>query len=194
MKHKEIKSRSVKAKGFTFLEVIVAVFIFALMMVAATAIFAKAMKAYSNTKVIQRDMESAQYAMNLMAKTIRTSSVIVPSPPPTTVTRLVIYDYSQGKCIEFKFETNKLVTRSIATSGTNKSNCDSLISGSGSANDLVGTYTTGRFSVIPSEIGTVGRVTISMEVCPATGCSGIERDKAIIQSTVSLRDYIVSGL
>lgn len=171
--------------GFTFLEVIIAVAIFAIIMVAVSGIFGKSFKSYRGTQAIQKDMENAQFALNLMAKTVRTSKIIVPSVT-NTVLAIRIYDYSQlsNKCIEYKFENNKL-----KSGASNIADADEMLCTSTTSivlSDMTTETITGSFSVVPSSPTVIGRVTISAEVCPPGGCSGAEKDRARVQTTVSL--------
>lgn len=108
-------------KGFTLVEMMVSVFIFLLMMVAIVQIFAQQINAYRHAKEIQSDMENAQFAMNYIAKTLRTASVLGHgSDDFTDVVQfedndfhaekvegesLVLYDFSQEECIKLTFKT-----------------------------------------------------------------------------------------
>lgn len=183
------------------MEIIIAMFIFTIMMTATTAFFGKSMFGYRSARAIQKDLESAQFAMNLIAKSLRTSTVFVPASGLNAGVK--IYDYSQNKCIEYKFDSGALQVATFNTGydvepvnvETNKTDCQTRTL-SGFSPMTIGTVT-GSFYIIPSSdspIKTVGRVTMSMKVCPESGCSGNPKDEAKIQSTVSLRDYKETGL
>jgi len=154
------------------LEVMVAVFIFSLIMIAASYIFVKAFQGYRNARAIQKDLENAQYTMNLMAKTIRTSSIISSG---TDYVR--IFDYSQtagNGCIEYRFNNSENKIKAGSTHTTDKASCTG--STSITLSDLSNVYVDKAvFSVVKSESGKVGKVTISMKVCPPSGCSGSEK-------------------
>lgn len=187
-----MKKISKKNKGFSLVEIIVAMFIFVIMMTATVAFFGKSMFSYRSARAIQKDLESAQFAMNLVAKSLRTSTVFGSG----ITTDVKIFDYSQGKCIEYKFESSALKYSWGVPAGANdeekKINCPTT-SMSAPQSITAGTVT-GLFNVVPTSSGVVGKVTISMKVCPETGCSGNPKDEAKIQSTVSLRDYKEAGL
>lgn len=176
------------------MEVIVAMFIFAIMMMATTAFFGKSMFSYRSARAIQKDLESAQFAMNLMAKSLRTSTVF----DSGKILYVKIFNYSQNKCIDYKFESNalKIGTRSYASDNVedNKTDCQNFTFQPSDFNSMITSTVTGFFNSIPSVPNAVGRVTISMKVCPESGCSGNPKDEAKIQSTVSLRDYKEAGL
>ena len=173
---------NVQKKGFTLIEVIVAVFIFALVASAASGIFVKMIQSYRYAKIVQRDLESAQYAMNLMAKTLRTSSIVNSTPNLVRV-----YDYSQQKCIEYEFNGSNLLYSSAGDGGAtiDETTCatDSLTA---SPNLIEGSISSGTFDAIASSdlpgSEAMGKVTISMTVKSGN------RDTNI-QSSVSLRDY-----
>lgn len=178
-----------RKKGFTFVEVIVATSIFVVIMMAVTTVFSSALKSYKSGKAIQKDLEGAQQAMNIIAKTLRTSSVESScSPVPCTLNSFNIYDYSQDKCLVYQFDSSSNTLKSgSASPGTSgvKSTC--VFSGITLSDMTTGTVT-GNFYVTPSSETLAGKVTIAAKVCPATGCTGNPRDEAKIQSTVSLRN------
>lgn len=167
-----------------------AITIFVIVMVAVVAVFAKSFQAYRDASAIQKDMERAQYAMNLMMKSIRGSD-IVDYDDISNNPYIRIYDYSRNsnKCIDYKYE---LASREIISGfiDVERSNCTPTSS-------IINTYTlvddveSMSFYVVPTDLigppPVIGRVTISMEICESAGCSGLVRDRVRIQSTVSLR-------
>lgn len=190
-----------RKKGFSILEVIVATFIFVMIMVATAVFFGKSMFSYRSAKVLQKDLETAQFSMNLLSKSLRTSSVL----DYTASSRVKIFDYSQNKCIEYKYESNALKVATFNTGYNiapiiqedNKNNCNLHIFQASDFSAMTSGIVSVFFNIIPSSDSspkTVGRVTISMKVCPSSGCSGTPGDEAKIQSTVSLRDYMEAGL
>jgi len=199
-------------QGFSLVELMVAIFVFSVIMTAVVGVFARTASSFKRAKDIQKNLEDAQYAMNLMAKTIRTSSIVkcdedICVSTGETYASIRIMDYSQDKCIGYQVAANKLqssissVTHDaddIANGVTTvaKDWCSELVSADFSAfSDMASGYiASGNFYVIPSASGTAGRVTISMEVCAASDCAETEKDKARIQTTVSLRNYKEAGL
>lgn len=172
METKKIKNK----KGFTLLEVVIAMFVFVLVMMASTATFARAFRAYGDAKDIQENMENAQYAMNLMAKTFRTSSVM-----DSGSNYVEVYDYSQEKCFNYSFSGTELVR--AEGSGSDPDNCST----SGSAIMTSGDVT-GVFDVEESEEDvSVGKITVSMTITKGS-------NTVHLQTTTSLRDYSVSGI
>jgi Tfp pilus assembly protein PilV len=179
-------------KGHTFIEMIIAMFISVLIMVAVSAVFSRFLLSYRSAKGIQRDLEGAQYSMDLLAKNLRTSSVV-----SSGTNEIKFYNYSGPSCIDYKVIQNKLQMASATDNSNDQTDkkvwCRDLPLSNFS--DINGpTVNNLNFSVTLTSLGstnTIGRVTISMEICSNASCSGSQNDKARIQTTVSLRDYSV---
>ena len=193
-------------QGFSLVELMVAIFVFSVIMTAVVGVFARTASSFKRAKDIQKNLEDAQYAMNLMAKTIRTSSIVkcdedICVSSGETYASIRIMDYSQDKCIGYKIDSaskklqssisNDIYTTEPARIKNAIDWCNDLGAGDFSAfSDMASGYiASGNFYVIPSASGTAGRVTISMEICATADCAGTEKDKARIQTTVSLRNY-----
>ena len=197
-----------KRKGFSFLEVMISLFIFALMMTTISMIFASLFKNYKRARTVQINLENAQFTMNSMAKALRTSSIIDPTSPGT-VSSIRFFNYSDGTCVSYRLQGNSLQAAidtypgTDQTSGAKKTWCSSEANLSNYSNLTSSFVNDVRFGVIPSSEGTggeaesyysvVGKVTILIEVCESFGCPE-SQDKAKIQTTVSLRDYNTVGL
>lgn len=139
------KIKSEKLKGFTLLEVVVATFIFVLIMVTIIQIFGSGFSGYRKAKAVQKDLESAQQNMNMMAKVFRTSQVVWSSDwigscglvsydvgtPAADSDAIRIFDYSQYKCYRYEFTNSKtgalnqmLVSSKTIMPTENKTACD----------------------------------------------------------------------
>lgn len=169
-------------KGFSLVEMILAVFIFTIAMTAITGVFGNFFKNFQKTKLVQRNVESANFAMNQMAKTIRTSKVIFPLPSSFPMPYAVLFDYSQGdgrdgsgKCIKYSFTGSSI---QVASSGVlaDSSSCIPA-SGFGSLSDMVQGVLVGSFDYD----STNNRMTIMLNVGNATSSSRL-------QTTVLLRN------
>lgn len=181
-------------KAFSLVEIMVSLFIFTLGMVMIAGIFGGFFKSYRFAKDSQRAVEQVDYAMNLMAKTIRTSAIaddVVNRRP--SIDRFMLYDFSQGvagisegACIIYFIDENKIKysfinNASVAT----KADCNPATDFSAApfialteAQSL-----NGKFDVTPSTAGRVGKVTIFVKI-------KVGRSTEIpIQTSVSLRDY-----
>jgi prepilin-type N-terminal cleavage/methylation domain-containing protein len=91
-----------KSAGFTLIEVMVALFVFLIIMLAMSQTFTQTFAGYRNVKAVQRDVENAQFALNLMAKELRTSTWSAP--------RLQRWCFmiSQSICFEYEIAANQL--------------------------------------------------------------------------------------
>jgi len=181
--------------GFSLLEMIVAMFVFSVAMVAATSIFGKFIVFQKKAKVIQQNVEDARFVMELMAKTLRTSSIISCNGDTACSENsksVEFYNYSQGQCMRYDFdsvnENIKLITANV-----DKNECDfAALNGTGTAmvNNFIGDLTFSVFQTV-ADPPRAGKVTMLAEVCSTKGCSGSSNEKTILQTSVSLRDYSV---
>lgn len=192
-----------KKKGFSLLELIIAIFIFTLIMTTAVGVFSNIIKGYRKAKVTQRDLEDAQTAMNVLAKSLRTSVAVSCDGADCTQAphqRVRIYDFSQTKCIEYSVDTamRKATQKSTlyvfpppADPQPSDSDLEMWCKGIASfsdTNDLVTDVNKGSLYVVPSTATQAGRMTMSLEICPNATCNLVgATDAAIIQTTVSLR-------
>ena len=177
-------------RGFTLMEMTVSLFIFTLMMASVAQVFATAFSGYRNTRAIQRDIENAQYAVNVMGKELRTSSVVSPATGSLVErTSITFFDHSQSKCFQYQIFSNTLRVTSVAIAQTSPpTDC---LTATYPAFDTISTgVVTGKFQVTPSSSSSprvVGKVTISLDISEGSN------HHARIQTTVSLRDFGVIG-
>lgn len=168
-------------RGFTLTEILVSMFVFTIMMISVSQISSTAFFGYRNTRAIQRDIENAQFSMNVMAKELRTSSVVSAAGNRTSVK---FYDYSQEKCFEYRINSNRLEVDSFDN--------DTLAACQARTFNTFLPVSTGvivgSFQVTPSASGTVGKVTMFLDISEGPS------HHARIQTTVSLRDFAVSGI
>jgi len=170
-----------KYQGFTLIETVVSMFIFVLMIAATAQIFTQSFSGYRYEKSVQNDLESAQFAINTMAKELRTSSIASASS-----SSVKFIDYSQSTCFDYEITGTTLTVASQG--GAEKvSDCGSYGSPTVVARGIVG----GAFAVTESRSSgpqRIGRVTLSLQI--GTGAT----HQANIQTSVSLRDYGNAGL
>jgi type II secretory pathway pseudopilin PulG len=167
------------------MEMLVAMFVFSVVMFASTSAFSKFILFQKNSKAIQQNIEDARFTMELMAKTLRTSSIMA-----STATSISVYDYSQEKCITYRLNGPKIEKGSVspATPG-DKDTCNfGTITFLPMINNVINRLSLSVFQTTPGPPPRAGKATILMEICANIGCAG-GNDRAIIQTTVSLRDY-----
>lgn len=187
-------------KGFSLIEVVVSMSIFVLVMISFSLIFSGILRAYYKGRNINENVENAQFAMSLIGKTARTSTLKSATPSV-----LVIYDYSQGTtntglCIRYSFigtAPNRSLNRTQAI-GANEASCDTS-SFAGVGVPMTSGDVAGSFSAVPSvgnattgESTTVGKVTIRLTITTGSGSNMTEPTN--LQTTVSLRDYGISNI
>lgn len=167
------------SRAFSLPEVIVTMFIFVIMMLVVTSVFATMIKARKQARDMQKRMENIRYAVELMAKNIRMSSV-----DSAGDNEIYIYNHSQGKCMHFQFvpgSPGKLFLREALGARETLLDCSS---GTVIYSDLteLALEDISNVQFVYTQLGSssLGRVTISMAM---TG----EQESA--QTTVALRDY-----
>src|SRR3989344_9059776 len=175
-------------RGFSLIEVMVSLVIFSIIMLAITQTFTRSFASYRNAKNIQNDVANAQFALNLLSKELRTSSITSPASN-VLVSSVQFYDYSQGMCFAYWINAGALQVMKISV--PNFDACDTLVGPYLYKTITTGTVT-GGFIITPSDFTsgskTVGKVTISLQISEGTN------HPVRIQTTVSLRDYGYVGL
>ena len=188
-----------RLRGFTLVEIMMSLFIFLMIMTAASNIFVEAFQGYRNTRAVQRDLENAQFLLTSLAKELRTSSIVSPGTIGD-VQSVKFYDHSQKLCTEYRLNSGsgevQKASVAIATPIPPTRPTDICAATPLGSFLTVSTGTvSGHFVVTPSrgepESPTpkrLGQVTITLQV--NEGATHFAR----IQSTVSLRDYGHIGL
>lgn len=184
--------------GFTLIEMIIAIGIFSVIMLAVGAAFASGAFSYRGSKELQKNVESAQYAMNTMAKHLRTSTIVSPDMPDDDVSAIVFYDYSSDRCFEYRVGGDRLQARRVSASDPSDAeqsvdDCRASGASGGEWADMTSGEVEGSFRVTPSDDGEsggdqrIGRVTIQLTVRNEGSTS--DHFETFVQTTVSLRDY-----
>lgn len=197
MENKKLKLKSQSSivncqmfqRGFTLIELLIAMLIFSLVIVIIAGVFSSFLKNYAETKKVQKNVENAEYVMNLMAKTIRTSEVTT-TPAGIFPNSFMVFDYSQAKCIDYKFDSSAKKIQMRTSDGTMAESSLADCSGANFSvfSDLTSDYiVAANVDATASDPGgtppTYGKVTISLEV-QAIG----QTSKSFpIQMSVSLR-------
>lgn len=186
-----------KQKGLSLIEIVMSMAAFTIILTGTIQIVAQSSKNFRAMKVLQANLETAQFALNTMAKELRTSSV-VSSAPGVTASSIVFFDYSQSRCLQYRMdESTGLVERRAHAFGStdpdaNRTSCagytftesyETLLTGlSAQAMNVVASR-----NLADASGPMVGRVTVSLTV----GTAGAA---ATVQTTVSLRDFNYIGI
>ncbi len=194
---------SAKKKGFTLVELLVATFIFLVIMTAVVAVFARQSVNFKYLQLQQRNVENAQFAINFIAKTLRTSTFpsVIDYPTLQSAKRIYLYDNSQKKCIRFFFD-DSAAQLEVTTVDRSPSDVESCAKNghyaSGETYSLTTGYVLGSFDIVSTERDPddnpsngnqfrMGLATIRMEIQ--------DQNRTIrpvtIQTSASLRDYPV---
>jgi prepilin-type N-terminal cleavage/methylation domain-containing protein len=194
-----IKRNNETKKGYTFLEVMISVAIFLIMTAAISKSFVSGFSTYRDSRMIQKDLETAQFAMNTLAKSLRTSSVVRTTTAAGSGWRgIKFYDYSQQRCFSYVFDTTEFSLKAgLADLPANTADPWAWCFGvaiSATTQVTTGHVESGSFYVTKSVPTTgskvVGRVVIGF-VLKDKSTSLL---KSQIQTSVSLRDYNYVGL
>lgn len=123
-----------KKKGFSLIETLVAILIFTLAIGMIASTFEGFLKTYLTEKRQKNMTENAQFALNLMEKTIRTSVVSTSSGSinldfaGADLKKIKLFDNSQNKCVIYRYNNtapNKKIDMATFISSTDGiSGCD----------------------------------------------------------------------
>lgn len=172
-------------KGFTLIELVVAIFIFSIILVGVLTISVSVLNSYQKAKAIKTVKENAEFALSSIAKDVRMG-------------KIESADTGAGKSDTFEITRNRNQTKvcyrktantlDICDSGC-ASNCKSLVdlSGTGMSFDSTSGFRNQQTEPIPNP--TVrGWVEINLNIVADTG-KEMEADQINVQTTVSSRDY-----
>ncbi len=189
---KQLTNLSNQYRGFSLIEVLVSIAIFAIIMTATVNIFGHTVQNYHYERASQEALEDAQFAMNRIAKSLRTSSV---QHIGTNGQSIIIYDYSRsgGACVRYAI-TGNAITEEVKLLDYNTDdilNCNNSAFVGVAPIVLTAHNVYGTFVAVPSDYNRkrAGRVSMVFVVKDDNNGTPVS-----LQTTVSLRDYDVSGL
>ena len=170
-----------KMKGFSLVELMAAMFIFVVIILATVSAFASTFSARKNARDVQKNLEEARTIMETMAKSIRMSQNAHPNDSKTIVL------FTQGSCLTYSFTGDK-ITKSV-TYPPDSSEGDSdhpKCELKATSIEMTPIKVEGGFIVDKTDATAlppkIGRVTIRMKV--GSGASAPN-----LQTTVAARDY-----
>lgn len=187
-----------KQKGLSLIEIVMSMAAFTIILTGMIQIIAQSSKNFHAMKLLQANLETAQFALNTVAKELRTSSV-VSSAVGAGVSSIVFFDYSQSRCVQYRMDesTGLVERRSHAFGSTDPDANRTSCAGHGFAGEGYETLLTGLSAQAMNVVASrnladasgpmVGRVTVSLTV----GTAGAA---ATVQTTVSLRDFNYIGI
>ena len=170
-------------KGYTLIEVVAAMFIFSILMMASSQVFAKTFQSYREIRAVQKDTENAQFVLASFVKELRTSSIVAPAAAGMS-SSVQFFEHSQGICFKYRVNAGALELASVAATDTADCRGKSPASFVAVSTGLV----SGSFQIIPSTLAPllIGKITVSLDIAEGT-------HHVKLQTSASLRDYGTSG-
>jgi type II secretory pathway pseudopilin PulG len=107
-----MKLRRKNKKGFSLMELMVAIFVSMIIIVAVVGTFAGVVKTRNIIRTSQQNLENVRGIMDLMAKTLRMSTQVVvgSGTPPTSI---FFYNFSTNRCMSFRQHSSQIEVASI---------------------------------------------------------------------------------
>jgi prepilin-type N-terminal cleavage/methylation domain-containing protein len=177
--NRALKKSAPCPKGFSLLEMIIAIFIFSVIILTSVSIFAKIFSVRGKTRSIQMNMESGRVALENIAKNMRMSSGLKVNGSDQDI---YMYNNSQSQCVEYKFSGSALQAAQANPSDPDNPDC------------APGAVAYTFYPIVTGMAGVTGRFLIT-----STDISGKVIGKASvilminggnnIQTSVSFRDY-----
>jgi prepilin-type N-terminal cleavage/methylation domain-containing protein len=179
-------------KGFTLVELIIAIFIMSVVMIGVMTVAVSILNAYQKEKAMKTVKESVDFAISSIAKDVRMGKIESTSSPTTLTDKIEITrNQTLSKvCYQRNQQTLDICEKACAScvTGDYKSLAD--LSGTGMIFDenTSGFYYQQTTSVSPF---VRGWVEINLNIIPTGGISNIDMhtDAINIQTTISSRDY-----
>ncbi len=210
--------KKINSSGFTLIEVVVAMAIFTLIIGGVVMFSVNAIKASTKSQAMQEAVDNARYAIDDLAKKIRTSSNVSSDGKSLffidnlTVTKycyqFVDDDSGNGKMTVKSFQlkiggVNDLITNgdeyNAVTDCSSTNYANTSIGGSGPATNLIGSEKTsisGGFDVLKTDVSSDdphrGFVRINVDIYYKKGLTSddpTDSAEAHIQTGVSILDY-----
>ncbi|HHE45769.1 MAG TPA: prepilin-type N-terminal cleavage/methylation domain-containing protein [Candidatus Moranbacteria bacterium] len=100
--------------GFSLIEMLVATAVFLIVVTASVASFVSVIKTQRTTREIQKKIEGAGTAVEIMSKIIRMGSSV---KSYNSGKEIRLYNDSQDKCVSYKFQNNNLEVSELSGSG-----------------------------------------------------------------------------
>ncbi|OGI25256.1 MAG: hypothetical protein A3J76_05430 [Candidatus Moranbacteria bacterium RBG_13_45_13] len=188
-------------RGFTLIELMVAIFIASIILVAMVAVFVSMTNAHVKSRAIKTVAENAQFALNSIAKDVRMGKIETTYSDGTKQSRIIVARNTGVKvCYEIGADYLGLdETAGDCTVAGNLKKLVNLATGTG----MVFNLTNSGFYSCPSSLdiaalacpsgGTSGKrrgwFEANLEILPQTAGTEMETEPIRIQTIVSSRDY-----
>jgi len=164
------RSQKLKEKGFTLLEIIISTALLAIIMGGIVSFGIDTLNSQSRSRSVQSALENAHFAIEVMNKRLRTSSVDAEN---SSESKVCFKDNVDDKDYCYQFDNNKLQVNGVDLVGS----------------DSVAVDGSFEFSKSDVDLGDRGFVRISLEISYEGNGSSNKKEAINLQSMVSLRDY-----
>ena len=172
-------------RGFSILEVMIAMFIFVVVITAAVSVFARITLNRQRGREIQKNMEAARVALDSIAKNMRMSTAIDGRDglaggiaPSQKYKDIIMLNNSQGVCIEYRFRTDGENSYLETGQAFPNSQGDCRFGDVSNFGKIIEGDVSGFFSVVKTSSSVIGKANIALTV-----------DDVNLETSVSFRDY-----
>ncbi len=97
-----------KLKGFSLIEMIIAIAVFSIIVLATVSAFASVVKVRKNSRQAQNNLEMARSTVDSMVKIMRMSSLLKTPDGNLESNQIFMYNNSQKKCVSYRFSGTDL--------------------------------------------------------------------------------------
>ena len=187
----EKKEKLFGKRGFSLIELIVAMSIFAMVMIAMIAVSVSGFRSYIKSKAMKNVSEDVGFAVNSMIKDIRMGRVESDNSPSVVRDQIIITRNSSQERVRYKVFNDKLTLcdcTNDACSDTATENCKNMVefpSSTGLTFDLSASGSGFRNRRTASALNIRGWVEINLNI----ESYSMETDSIRVQTIVSSRDY-----
>jgi prepilin-type N-terminal cleavage/methylation domain-containing protein len=170
-------------KGFSLIELMVAMFIFGLVMVAMVAVSVAGFRSYGKSKAIKAVTEDVGFAINSIAKDARMGKIESDDSPSSRSLSLKLSRNADQAKICYVVSSSQLQSCDIDCA----SNCKSIVDLS--ASSMVFDTTTSGFRNQKTDLASATKIRGWVEINLNIASPSMEKDSIYVQTIVSSRDY-----
>ena len=167
-------------RGFSLIELLIAMFIFVVSITVAISVFINIMSNRQKIREVQKDVEDSRVVLDLMAKNMRMSSGLKgqSSIGGQKYKDVIMLNNSQGLCIRYRFASNESISSLQMAQDFPDSNgvCD--FGSVANFQNVIKGDISGFFLVNETSDLAIGKATIVLTV-----------DNTNLETSVSFRDY-----
>jgi type II secretory pathway pseudopilin PulG len=167
-------------KGFSFLEALISIAVFTIIMIATVEVFSSMIQTKAEADRMRESHQKAQVAIETITKSIRSGVVVSPTTGYASQNTIRIYDFSQSQCIEYNFSGTVLQKQIVGMDVEDRNDCATATLGG--AQIMVDATVRGIFDIFWDE----EYVTITLLLVPQNQEAFSNQTR--VQTTVSMRN------